>query len=54
MVVFLYIFGVTSIKEFALPLMVGIACGTYSSVCLAGAMWFILRNKFVPRPDEDE
>jgi len=54
MVVCLYILGVTSIKEFALPLMVGIVCGTYSSVCLAGAMWFILRNKFVPRPDEDE
>ncbi|MBQ3891697.1 MAG: protein translocase subunit SecF, partial [Lachnospiraceae bacterium] len=45
MVVALYIFGVSSIKEFALPLAVGILCGTYSSICLAGALWFVLRNK---------
>ncbi len=45
MVVALYAFGVSSIKEFALPLMVGIICGTYSSICLAGALWFVLRNK---------
>ena len=41
----LYVLGVSSIKEFALPLMVGIVCGAYSSVCLAGAMWYILRTK---------
>ena len=46
MVVALYIFGVSSIKEFALPLMVGIVCGTYSSICLAGSMWFVFKNKF--------
>ena len=45
MVASLYVFGVTSIKEFALPLMVGILVGTYSSVCLTGAMWFIFRTK---------
>ena len=39
MVLVLYIMGVSSIREFALPLMVGIICGTYSSVCLTGAMW---------------
>ena len=38
MVLVLYIMGVSSIREFALPLMVGIVCGTYSSVCLTGAM----------------
>ena len=54
MVVCLYIYGVTSIREFALPLMVGIVCGTYSSVCLAGGMWYILRNKFVPKVIEEE
>jgi len=53
MIICLYIYGVTSIKEFALPLMVGIVCGTYSSVCLAGAFWFILRNKFVPKVSEE-
>lgn len=46
MVVALYVFGVSSIKEFALPLMVGIVCGTYSSICLAGSMWFVFKNKF--------
>ncbi len=54
MVVCLYIYGVTSIREFALPLMVGIVCGTYSSICLAGTMWHFLRNKFVPKVLEEE
>lgn len=49
MVASLYVFGVTSIREFALPLMVGIVCGTYSSVCLTGSLWLVLRNKFVPK-----
>ena len=44
MVFCLYILGVSSIKEFALPLMVGILCGTYSSICLAGAMWYVFRT----------
>ncbi len=34
-----YILGVTSIKQFALPLIVGIIVGLYSSVCLAGNLW---------------
>lgn len=46
MILALYVFGVTSIKEFALPLMVGTVCGAYSSICLAGAMWYIFRTKF--------
>lgn len=52
MVFFLYILGVSSIKEFALPLMVGILCGTYSSICLAGAMWYIFRTTFVKKVEE--
>jgi SecD/SecF fusion protein len=44
MVLILYILGVTSIKEFALPLIVGILCGTYSSVCLTGALWYIMKT----------
>ena len=46
MVALLYFLGVSSIKDFALPLMVGIGCGCYSSVCLAGAFWIILSKKF--------
>lgn len=45
MVLILYIMGVSSIREFALPLMVGIVCGTYSSVCLAGSLWFEMNRR---------
>ena len=53
MVAALYVLGVTSIREFALPLMVGILCGAYSSVCLAGALWYILRKKFPTKHSEN-
>ena len=46
MVACLYVLGVTSIRDFALPLMVGIVCGAYSSVCIVGGLWFVLRKKF--------
>lgn len=49
MVAILFILGVTSIKEFALPLMVGIICGTYSSVCITGALWYTLKMKLVKK-----
>lgn len=42
MVFVLYLLGVSSIREFALPLMVGIVCGTYSSVCITGALWYVM------------
>ena len=51
MVAVLYVLGVTSIRDFALPLMVGIVCGTYSSICLAGGLWYVLRQKFVPKKE---
>jgi len=41
----LYLMGVTSIKEFALPLMAGIICGAYSSVCIAGTLWYTIKGK---------
>lgn len=43
MLAVLYIFGVATIREFALPLMVGIIAGAFSSVFLTGNMWFIFR-----------
>ncbi len=42
MVLILYILGVSSIRDFALPLMVGIVAGTYSSVCVTGSLWYML------------
>ena len=41
----LFILGVASIREFAAPLMVGIVVGGYSSVCVTGALWYIMRTK---------
>lgn len=46
MVAVLYIMGVSSIREFAAPLMVGILCGAYSSVCITGALWLVMKKKF--------
>lgn len=45
MVAVLFILGVSTIREFALPLMVGIICGAYSSVCITGALWWIMKTK---------
>lgn len=42
----LFVLGVPAIREFALPIMVGIVCGAYSSVCITGALWYTLRMKF--------
>lgn len=43
MVLLLYILGVASIREFALPLMVGVISGTYSSICIATELWFEMK-----------
>jgi SecD/SecF fusion protein len=42
----LYIFGVADIKAFALPLMVGVISGTYSSIFVASPMWYDLKTGF--------
>ena len=51
MVLALYIFGVASVKEFALPLMVGIIAGCWSSVCIAGPLWHLLRTRIASAND---
>ncbi|MBR5510230.1 MAG: protein translocase subunit SecD [Lachnospiraceae bacterium] len=53
MVAVLYVLGVASIKEFALPLMVGIVCGAYSSICITGALWYIMKKKFVSKEETE-
>ena len=45
MVFVLFLLGVSSIREFALPLMAGIIFGGYSSVCITGALWYVLTTK---------
>ncbi|OGO76894.1 MAG: protein-export membrane protein SecF [Clostridiales bacterium GWB2_37_7] len=44
----LYILGVPAIKDFALPLMLGILSGTYSSIFIASPLWVVLRKAFKP------
>ncbi len=51
MVLFLFIMGVSSMREFALPLMVGILVGAYSSVCITGALWYLMKEKLGKEPD---
>ncbi len=46
MVFMLFILGVSSIREFAGPLMVGVICGGYSSVCITGALWYVFKTRF--------
>ena len=46
MVAVLYILGVSSIREFAAPLMVGVICGAYSSVCITGALWLVMKRYY--------
>lgn len=51
MVAALVVFGVSSIREFAIPLLAGIICGAYSSICITGLLWLKLREKF---PEDEE
>ncbi|MBR1628817.1 MAG: protein translocase subunit SecF, partial [Lachnospiraceae bacterium] len=42
-ILMILILGVTSIKEFALPLLAGVIAGTYSSICIATELWYLMR-----------
>ena len=44
MVIMLAILGVDSVKDFAIPLLVGIICGGYSSVCITGPLWLTIKK----------
>lgn len=44
-IICLYIIGVPSIKDFALPIIIGIICGTYASVCIAPNVWFMMQQR---------
>ena len=51
MVVMLLIFGVSTIKEFAIPLLLGVIVGTYSSICLATELWYVMRVHIKSKKD---
>lgn len=53
MVAILYILGVSAIREFALPLMVGVVAGGWSSVCITGALWYVMKTKIAGKKTDD-
>lgn len=44
-VTILYILGVEAIKDFALPLIIGVLAGTYSSIFIASPVWYLLKSR---------
>ncbi len=44
-VLMLLIFGISTIREFAIPLLAGVIAGTYSSIFIATQLWYILKVK---------
>ena len=48
-IVTLYVLGVDSIKQFALPLIIGIVAGTYSANMINGYVWALLVDKSTKR-----
>lgn len=39
-----YILGVESVKQFALPIIIGVVCGTYSSIFVSGPFWALIKG----------
>ncbi|MEE0859533.1 MAG: protein translocase subunit SecF [Acutalibacteraceae bacterium] len=42
--IFAMVFNIQSVVTFALPMMVGVISGCYSSICIAGPLWVIWQN----------
>lgn len=43
--IFAVIYNIDSIKEFALPMMIGLISGSYSTICLAGPLWVMWKTR---------
>ena len=52
MVVLLFIFGTEQVREFAFPLIIGVAAGTYSSIFIASPLWYDLTHRHAKRTKE--
>lgn len=48
----LFLLGVASIREFAMPIMAGIICGAYSSVCVTGPLWYVMKTRLGKKTEE--
>jgi SecD/SecF fusion protein len=44
MIFMLFLLGVSSIREFSIPLMAGMICGSYSSICIATELWYVMKT----------
>lgn len=53
MVVMLAILGVDSVKEFAIPMIIGFICGGYSSVCLTSCIWCFFEKRHSSEADAE-
>lgn len=53
MVFMLFLLGVASIREFALPLMAGLICGAYSSICIATELWYVMKVRLNKKAEEN-
>ena len=42
----LYLHSVPSVREFALPIMIGLIAGCYSSVFATGPLWYVMKTRF--------
>ncbi len=51
-VIMLIILGVESVRIFAIPMAVGILCGGYSSVCIAGTVWYFLKTRVLKKSEQ--
>ncbi len=54
------IFNVSSVVTFAFPMLIGVVCGCYSTICISGPLWILWKNHvakkngtFVPIQDEE-
>jgi preprotein translocase subunit SecF len=43
----LFIFGSEAIRLFSLAMIIGLACGAYSSIFIASPLWLLMKNKSV-------
>lgn len=49
MIAMLLIFGVSSLREFTIPLIGGIIAGAFSSICLTSALWYNMKSLFTKK-----
>ena len=52
MVFMLALLGVDSVRQFAIPLIAGIVCGCYSSICIAGTLYYTFKKLRVAKKDK--